>query len=304
MLNLTDESVRNIVESIHDGLYLVDRHRKITYWNNGAERISGFSASEVVGRSCADNILSHMDEAGNCLCLDLCPLAATMQDQREREAKVYLHHKAGHRVPVAVRTTPLKDSAGNIVGGIEIFNEIASLKSIEERVKELEKLAYLDRLTQLPNRTFLDLELEKAHQELMHLKIPFGVLFIDIDHFKKFNDTYGHDVGDQVLVYVARNLSSNSRLFDIYGRWGGEEFIGIIRNVNDVQLKANAERVRLLIANSFITQASQKLSVTISVGATIARLEDSVETLMKRADQLLYASKLSGRNCVCTDISY
>ena len=126
--------------------------------------------------------------------------------------------------------------------------------------------------------------------------IPFGILFIDIDHFKKFNDTYGHDVGDDVLKFVANTFVANARPFDLYGRWGGEEFIGIIRNINSPELERLGNRLRLLVEQSYILHGNEKLFVTVSVGATVVNDNDTMDSLMKRADYLMYQSKAAGRN--------
>lgn len=110
---------------------------------------------------------------------------------------------------------------------------------------------------------------------------------MDIDHFKQFNDTYGHDVGDDVLKFVANTFVANARPFDLYGRWGGEEFIGIIRNIKGHDLKNLGNRVRKLVENSYITHNGKTLQVTISIGATLVSESDTVESLIKRADTLL-----------------
>ncbi|HEY6837725.1 MAG TPA: PAS domain S-box protein, partial [Geobacteraceae bacterium] len=114
---------RKLLDNLYDGVYFVDRDRLITYWNKGAERISGYTAEEVMGKSCKDSLLVHMDDKGTILCLAGCPLAATMEDRKERRAEVYLHHKDGHRVPVVVRVAPIPDRAGKIIGAVEIFSE-------------------------------------------------------------------------------------------------------------------------------------------------------------------------------------
>ena len=118
-MKLSQSSYENIVRSLHDGLYFVDRDRKIIYWNEAAEKISGFTASEIIGKSCADNFLTHIDGDDNNLCNGSCPLAITMQNGNLNEAEVYMHHKDGHRIPVSVRASTLRDNDGNIIGGIE-----------------------------------------------------------------------------------------------------------------------------------------------------------------------------------------
>ncbi len=297
-MDVFDQNLYRILNDLHDGLYCVDKNRVITYWNKAAEQISGFTSAEVVGRSCSDNILTHVDESGCGLCHGMCPLAATIEDEVAREVRIFMHHKDGHRIPVSVRVSAIKNDAGEVIGGIELFSDISNLQANELRIKELEKLALLDNLTQLANRHYLDREFLSKLEEYQRYNDPFGALLMDIDHFKRVNDTYGHDVGDKVLQCVANTLVATSRPFDLYGRWGGEEFIGLIRNVTLKKLEIVAERVRVMIENSYIMHKDKKLSVTISIGATTVTEKDSVKIILKRADTLLYKSKKDGRNRV------
>ncbi len=297
-MKLERDFYEKIVENLHDGLYFVDRDRVITYWNKAAEQLSGFSADEVVGKSCSDNILTHVDGEGNSLCNGMCQLAATICDGKPREAQVYMHHKDGHRIPVSVRVSTLTDRDVNIIGGIELFTDISNQAANDLRVKELEKLALLDNLTQLANRNYIEREIHSRFEENSRFHVPFGILFIDIDHFKKFNDKYGHDVGDRVLQFVANTFLANGRPFDLYGRWGGEEFVGIIRNINGNDLELLGNRLRSLIETSYLIHKDEKLYVTISIGATVVHDDDTIDSLMKRADTLLYESKAAGRNCL------
>jgi len=295
-MKLGKDSFEKIVENLHDGLYFVDRNRIITYWNKAAERISGFTADEVIGTSCSDNILTHIDRDGNHLCTVMCPLAATIDDGKSRSVDIYMHHKDGHRVPVSVHVSTLTDNDGNVIGGIELFTDISNREATQFRIEELEKLALLDHLTQLANRTYIEREIENRFEEKKRFNMPFGILFMDIDHFKKFNDKYGHDVGDDVLRFVANTFTANARPFDLYGRWGGEEFIGIIPGVNSNSLEVLGNRLRMLIEHSYIMHENKRLSVTISIGATLAADNDTAGGLIKRADTLLYRSKAAGRN--------
>ncbi len=295
-----NESYQMVLDHLYDGVYFVDRDRVIRYWNKGAEKISGFSADEVVGRSCADNILTHVDESGNSLCLSMCPLHAAMEDGSDRQAEVYMHHKNGHRIPVSVRVSPLSDEQGNPIGGVEIFTDISNYKSIELRAKELEEMALLDNLTRLANRHGIEKGLVGCFEEGKRFGMSFGILFMDIDYFKKVNDTYGHDVGDRVLKYVAETLVKSARPFDLIGRWGGEEFIAIIRNVSGESIEEIGNRMRRLVEESYLMLSQTKLQVTLSLGATYMRADDTVDTLIKRADRLLYQSKENGRNRMTT----
>jgi len=291
----------NLLQNMYDGLYLVDTNRRITYWNKAAEKISGYPAHEVIGSRCSDNVLIHVDGKGSNLCFGGCPLAATIEDGVPREAELYLHHKEGHRVPVWIRVTVLRDTNGTIVGGAELFTDLSSREAVKLRVEELEKLAFLDELTQLANRRYIELELMGRFAEKKRYGLSFGILLMDIDHFKQVNDTYGHPVGDIVLKEVAKTLVNTGRSFDLFGRWGGEEFIGIFRNVDMPTLAQIANRCRVLVESTRVQAKDNVLNVTISIGASLAAPDDSPASLVKRTDLSLYRSKARGRNCVTTD---
>lgn len=289
-----------VFEKISDGMYFVDPNRTITYWNKSAEKISGFTAQEVVGRSCSDNILTHINDDGESLCLGKCPLEKSILEAVPLETHVYMHHKDGHRIPVTLRSAPLFDGEGRIIGGVEIFSD-TSIKTInEEKLKELETMAMTDKLTHLANRNYLENEFKRRIDEKQRYNSSFGVFFMDVDHFKSFNDTYGHDVGDRVLQHIAKTLLSNSRLSDLYGRWGGEEFIGIIQAVTLPNLHKMGQRIRILVENSYILHQGQPLYVTLSIGGTIARDNETMDQITKRADSYLYDCKNQGRNRVIT----
>ncbi len=283
---------------MYDGVYFVDRTRKITYWNRGAERISGYQISEVVGKRSTDNILMHVDDKGTSLCEGMCPLAKTIIDGATRETEAYLHHKNGHRLPLLIRTTPLYASNGSVVGGVEIFSDNSSQVAMRQRSAELQKMALFDALTGAANRRYIEMHLETRLNELQRYGWPFGILFIDIDHFKRVNDTYGHDAGDKVLKMVAETLMSNMKTYDILRRWGGEEFVAIIVNVDKELPYSIAHRFCLLIQRSGLSLNSALLRVTVSIGAIFAHAGDTVEQLVKSADRLMYLSKTSGRNRV------
>jgi diguanylate cyclase (GGDEF)-like protein len=121
---------------------------------------------------------------------------------------------------------------------------------------------------------------------------------MDIDYFKTFNDTFGHAVGDEILRTVAQSLNTNARPFDLFGRWGGEEFLGIIKNVGQIQLMEVAHRIRSLVSQSYVMEDSKRVGVTISMGATLVQQGEPWMETVARSDTLLYQSKAAGRNQV------
>lgn len=297
MIEVT-ELAETILDNVHDGVYCVDLDRRIERWNQAAEDITGFSASEVVGSCCADNILNHVDSDGRLLCKTGCPLSATMADEQCREASVFLHHKDGHRLPVTVRALPMRNDQGKVIGAVEMFAPATERSALEQRLQELQALALVDELTALPNRRYIQRELDRRFEEYQRYTYSYAVLIGDIDNFKTVNDTHGHMAGDQVLKMVAASLQSNCRSFDAVGRWGGEEFMIILRNVDAGTTRTLAERFRILVEQSFVDHQQSSLSVTISIGGAVIQKDDTLATLIERADQQLYLSKESGRNQV------
>jgi diguanylate cyclase (GGDEF)-like protein/PAS domain S-box-containing protein len=286
----------DVIALLPVGVYFTDTNRKITYWNRTAEEISGYGSDDVMGLHCHDNVLMHVDDKGNSLCKGLCPLAQTMVDGQIREADVFLSHKQGHRVAVHVHTLPLKNANGEIIGAAEVFTDIDVMLSMKRKTAILEEMAFHDSLTRLPNREYIKSELAARLQEFQRYGISFGVLFLDIDHFKKLNDSLGHEAGDRVLKMVAATLRESARPFDIFGRWGGEEFLGIIRHVDAENLAGISERYLRLIEKSYVMMDEKQITVTISIGGTVARHGDTADAIIKRADQLMYQSKRKGRN--------
>ena len=150
-----------------------------------------------------------MDGDGDGLCHGCVLCDDYLLTGKVARGEVYLNHKDGHRVPVSFRTSTLTNESGNVIGGVELSTDISSLKSNELRIKELEAMALLDGLTKLANRNYIEKEILVRFEEKKRLSIPFGILFMDIDRFKRINDTYGHDVGDLVLKLVADTLLKN-----------------------------------------------------------------------------------------------
>lgn len=215
-----DEFFERLVESVTDGIYYVNSAKEITFWNKGAERITGYQRQEVMGMPCSKNILRHIDHEGRELCIEGCPLQDTMKDGKIREVDVFLHHRDGHRVPVSVRSSPMENEEGEIIGAVEIFTDNSSRYDIIKEIEELRQEVYLDQLTGVGNRKYADMNMQKCMDEFISLNIPFSVIFLDIDNFKKFNDNYGHNIGDQVLKMVGKTISNILRRLDVVCRWG------------------------------------------------------------------------------------
>lgn len=289
---------KNLLEQLYEGVYFVDTQRRITYWNRAAHRISGYSPEEVVGHYCQDNILNHVDDAGTQLCFNKCPLVATVESGIPHECELYLHHKQGHRVPVRVRVTPIRDTNGKIIGAIEMFVETSSEKQRSQRIQHLEARGFLDSLTELGNRRYLEIELFKALQDFRQHGLPFGAILADVDHLRILNEHYGHAVGDNALRAVAQTMSNSVGDTDILGRWSVDEFLILVQHSSLDHLGETAERCRALVERAAIRVGPDQAMVTISAGASTVDPLDTMEMFIRRLENLLQRSKYAGRNRV------
>lgn len=289
---------RAIIDHLREGVYYVDRARRIRFWNKGAERLTGFAAASIVGQFCYQNLLNHVDAAGTQLCRSGCPLSATMGDGEPREAEVFLRHREGHRVPVRVRTTAVRDREGKVIGAVEIFDESTELSAARSEASELRDIAMRDALTGLPNRRHYEMSVASRIAELAGYGRRFGLLIADIDRFKLVNDRHGHATGDVALRTVARTLLESSRAGDDVARFGGEEFVLTITDVDEATLRGIADRFRALVERSRVRAGGRDLRITISLGGTLAEVGDTAEAIFDRADGALYRAKAGGRNRV------
>lgn len=162
-------------------------------------------------------------------------------------------------------------------------------------LRQLSLQASTDHLTKIINRMKFNILLEQKIKEDKRTKVPMSIVFFDIDYFKQVNDTYGHTIGDEVLVTFSKIISENIREEDIFSRWGGEEFIAIFDNCDTQNVLLRAERLREIIANTLF---SMNQHITCSIGVTEFIETDDSDTIILRVDRALYQAKENGRNRV------
>ncbi len=290
-----------LLDSLYDGLCIIDSEGRVTWWNRGAGEITGYSSAEVLGLRLEDRILLHVSHDGKedrMLDEGESIVADTLVDRVGHEATCSFIHKEGHWMRVRARTMTVGEPGADIGGVILVFSDDLKMPSIKQRLRELRHLALFDPLTELGNRRYAQMSLRVRIDEMRRYGWPFGVLFIDLDHFKRINDNYGHEAGDRALKMVGKTLSHNVRPFDVVCRWGGEEFVIIVANIRLPQLSGLAENLRSLIARSTFVDGVHRVRLTISTGATTVHEGDSEASLIERADQLMYLAKSKGRNHV------
>jgi len=182
---------------------------------------------------------------------------------------------------------------------------LALLNRVIKRYQgKIQAQAILDSLTELPNRRGFDLLAAQAMHEALREPKPLTALLLDLDHFKALNDTYGHLAGDQVLIGFARDLESCLRHSDIVCRWGGEEFIVLLKDTDGETGLMVAEKIRQHVEQQRYAYNDKALQLTVSIGLTTLQTDDTLHTLLSRADHAMYRAKQAGRNRTCVEMPH
>jgi len=171
---------QKLLENLYDGIYYVDRKMLIKYWNKGAERITGYSKEEILGRRCAEELIPHKSRNGRSLCEHECTLLQTLTDGRVHETEAYLLNKEGNWIPVSIRVAPMYDSYGRIVGATKIFSDNKHNFTNINQDDEFVKVAFYDELTHLVNRKFIEMKFNSKLHELKRYEWPFGIIFFEL----------------------------------------------------------------------------------------------------------------------------
>jgi diguanylate cyclase (GGDEF)-like protein/PAS domain S-box-containing protein len=284
-----------LLDHLQDGVCFIDQHGDVVYWNHGAERITGFPKEGILHRPAAGGPLRHLNAEGEAL-FDDDPFNQCLKADASFEADAYVRQQGGELVPVLARISPIRDSRGETIGVLEVFSDNRTKVQDRNRIVELEEIALLCPLTEVGNRRYAEMALASAMEELTRYGWRFALLFVDLDHFKQVNDVYGHKVGDDILRMSAQALRSALRSFDFVGRWGGEEFVVILPNMTEELLLLVGERCRRVIEESVYQTEGRRVQVTASIGCTMARDDDTLDSAIERGDRLMYESKQAGRN--------
>ncbi|MDI6699550.1 MAG: diguanylate cyclase [Candidatus Saccharicenans sp.] len=302
ILDIIDQAkidfVRQLLDYTTDGCALLDQDKKIIFWNRAAEDLTGFKREEMQGRCCQAEPALYTDYTGQSLCGENCMCEKVFKDKAPQVVEVFIQNKAGYRVPVRLKALPMLNPDGLAVGVALVFTSTSPAITIPLRVPELEKMQLLDLDTGIPNRLCMEMYLKNKISEFQKYNIPFGLIFADIDNYNKVQERFGRFNGAKLIRMIARTIQKNIRYLDMVARWDNEEFIICLLNIDENRLDIVANKLRLLVAESYITIETGLLNATISMGATLVQRFDTVESLVKRAEQLMLHSKWLGRNRV------
>jgi len=296
-LRSSEKNYRDLVESVNSIILRWDAEGRIVFMNPYGLKFFGYDAQDLIGQNVMDTIVPERESISK---RNLTDLMIDIQKDPDRFRKNENENitREGKRVWIYWTNRAITDTDGRIVEILSVGNDITGRRHMEA---ELRRLATTDPLTGAFNRRRF---FQKARQEfLRHHRYghPFSVLLMDMDHFKKINDSHGHPVGDAVLKAFVETCQSVFRVTDVFGRTGGEEFSAVLPETDAAKAVLVAERLRDRVMNRHVEARPGKdpIRFTVSIGLTGLHEEDvALETMIRRADNALYTAKRTGRNRV------
>lgn len=280
-----------LLDTTADGICLVDVGQRVTYWNLGAERLSGYSRAEVIGSRCADRALIHLDPAGVDLCGAGCLLARTVSDRLSREVQVLLRHRQGHVTPVRARVAPVEDPAGRTVGAMELFSTSLDPELVAERFALLPELALYHAATGLPDRRLMELVVAERGAELDRSGFPFGLILFSLDNLPEIAAAHGGEVAGRAQRMVGRILSDRARDHDVVGHAGEGRFLVVIPGGSPDELLERATHLRGVVQRVQAQGRRSTAAVRVSVGVARAQPFDTADSLLRRAERRAAAGR-------------
>jgi len=292
------EIFRSILETLPTGVYLVDRNRKILFWNSGAEEITGYLRQDVVGHFLREHLLATSDELKDVDSDPTDPLSGVFRDGKSTTANVSILHKEGYRVPIVLRSVPIRSERGAIVVAAECFDINISASDRTRRHAVIAESGCLDEVLGIPARTFMEPHLRERVTAFAERQIPFGILLIQVDQMDHLRAARGPGVVPAVLRVAARTIENSLRTTDLVGCWSENQFLVVLMECKETEVERVAHRIMKMICQSEIEWWGDKISVTAAFGGAGSRPGDTLELLVGRAGKSLLRSIAEGGNRV------
>jgi diguanylate cyclase (GGDEF)-like protein/PAS domain S-box-containing protein len=284
---------RDILDGLQIGVSVLDLQNKIVFWSDGAEQITGYARIDVLGHPCTDNILQHCNQISCEMCAERCPIAAALHDAKPVEATSFIHHKSGHRTPVHTWAIPLRDKHGSIIGIIQTFEGEFSVNGPDPNDRSMRERGCLDDVTGLPNQAMMQAHLRETLGTFSELQIPFGIVCLEAQEFSQFRARYGQEAARSIMQVLARTLRNTVWPTDFVGRWSEGRFLVILSGCGEDALQAVSQRILRMMASATIKWWGEELSLRVSIGRTNALTNDTVESLLQRAQQALRGNEVA-----------
>ncbi len=286
-----------LLENMYDAVVFIDADGLVTLWNRGAERLTGIPGTSVRQRYWHPELLQMTDEKRQSVSEADCPVTCAIRSGVQSLRRLTISGRNDRAVAVDSHTIPVMDEQGKTFGAVLLFHDASSETTLEQRCQSLHEKATQDSLTQVANRAEFDRVHEMfiaAHQQQ---GVPCSLMIMDLDRFKRVNDTYGHQAGDKAIMSLARLLKGACRPGDLAARYGGEEFVMLCADCDNSTAVRRAEQIRKALSQ-MPQPAMEGRSLTASFGVTEIQPGDTPETMLRRADRALLMAKSQGRNQV------
>lgn len=288
---------RRLLDYMHQGVVMVDQDLRIFEWNRAAERLTGLTQIKSLDEIWRPGLIGLMDEEGKVIAPERCPLADSIVKGMQSLRRLKLKHRDGREMVIDAHFLPVKNHLEELRGATFMFSDASQQAHLEKRVQTLHEKATRDGLTMVANRAELDRQMIEFLASSSSGKVKGCLIITDIDRFKKVNDVYGHQAGDEALKLFAEVLRENARQTDIVARYGGEEFVVLCRDCTLQDALKKAERMRMALQSRPLA-CLRGTSLTASFGVTEVVPSDTCEAVIQRADEALFRAKESGRNRV------
>lgn len=301
MCELEDPRIyRSVLESLQIGIYLVDRDQRIVFWNDGAEKITGYLRQDVVGCFCRE--ASPSDDGTRRVVLSDAAetLTAALREGKPAMCEVSLRHKAGHRIFVRVRAVPIRNAHGTVVGAAESIDESVSASEWDRRQSKIAEYGGLNSATGALTHDLIISHLREAVSTFTESRVPFSILVVKVDGIEQLRAAYGGAVISAVLRVVATSLENILRPTDSLGRLSESHFLAVLNECGSTEVRKTAERIKKTVQASEVQWWGDRWSVTVSIGGTAVGAGDTLDSLLARATRALEQSIEAGGNRATT----
>lgn len=294
---LNDTFYRHMMDHVQDGVIFIDSEFRVLDWNATAERMTGNSAASVHQQTWNTAFAHLCNTEGFPLETSQCPFAKLMQTSEKVSERLSIRREGVPVIHIQLDVVPVFNNGGHLCGGALILEDISETAVLEQKIVHLRERACQDQLTKVPNRGELNRQLPDFVAYHLRTNRPGSVIMCDIDNFKRINDNFSHQVGDEALIVFAQVLKDSCRETDFVARFGGEEFVLLCGECDFSEAKEWAESIRKRLQQTPIA-ALRNACITASFGVSAVLPGDTGESVLERADQGLIIAKGSGRNRV------
>lgn len=281
------EIYRDILNGLQVGVCVLDLDKRIVFWSDGAEQVTGYTRLEVIGHSCCENVLLHCNQQSCEMCDEKCPIGIALHESRPFEANGFIHHKSGHRIPVHTWAAPLRDKSGSIIGVIHTFDSQFATNPPDPKEHSLKQRGWLDEVTDLPNLAIMHSHLRETLATYTELHIPFAIMLLEFPDLDQFRSRYGQGAARAILQVLAHTMRNTLWPTDFLGRWNDGRFLAILTGCSEEALYTAAARMLHMLENATIMWWGEELSVRACLGHAGAQNGDNLESLLQRAGRSL-----------------